>query len=99
MNESSFSLPAECIIRPACAKDIWSIRKLVLSAKLDPTQLRWQQFWAIECERNLVACGQLRNFSVVQELGSLVVAKSWRSRGLGTYLTTYLIQQATQRFI
>ncbi|CBN59259.1 MULTISPECIES: GNAT family N-acetyltransferase [Kamptonema] len=96
MNKSSFSLPAECIIRAASAKDIWSIRKLVLSAKLDPTQLRWQQFWAIECEGNLVACGQLRNFSGVQELGSLVVAKSWRSRGLGTYLTTYLIQQATQ---
>ncbi|MDF0553250.1 GNAT family N-acetyltransferase [Kamptonema sp. UHCC 0994] len=96
MNESSFSLPAECIIRRASAKDIWSIQKLVFSAKLDPTQLRWQQFWVIECDSNLVACGQLRNFSGVQELGSLVVAKSWRSRGLGTYLTTYLIQQATQ---
>ena len=96
MNESSFSLPAECIIRPACAKDIWSIRKLVFSAKLDPTQLRWQQFWVIESERNLLACGQLRNFSGVQELGSLVVVKNWRNRGLATYLTTYLIQQATQ---
>ena len=96
MNESSFSLPAECIIRPASAKDIWSIRKLVFSAKLDPTQLRWQQFWVIECDSNLVACEQLRNFSGVQELGSLVVVKNWRNRGLATYLTTYLIQQATQ---
>ena len=96
VDESYFSLPVGCILRRASAKDLWSIRKLVLSAKLDPTQLRWQQFLVIECDGNLVACGQLRNFSGVQELGSLVVAKNWRDRGLGTYLATHLIQQATQ---
>jgi amino-acid N-acetyltransferase len=96
MNESSFSLPPQCAIRPACAQDIKSIRMLVWSAKLDPTQLRWQQFWVIECNGDLVACGQLRNFTGAQELGSLVVMKDWRDRGLGTYLTKYLIQQATE---
>ena len=96
MNESSFSLPPQCAIRPACAQDIRSIRMLVWSARLDPTQLRWQQFWVIECSGDLVACGQLRNFAGAQELGSLVVAKDWRDRGLGTYLAKFLIQQATQ---
>ena len=96
MNESSFSLPSECTIRPASAQDIKSIRMLVWSAKLDPTQLRWQQFWVIECSGNLAACGQLRNFAGAQELGSLVVAKDSRDRGLGSYLTKYLIQQATE---
>ncbi|MEG4964775.1 GNAT family N-acetyltransferase, partial [Microcoleus sp. K4-C2] len=96
MNESFFSLPSECAIRPACAQDIKSIRMLVWIAKLDPTQLRWEQFWVIECEGKLAACGQLRNFAGAQELGSLVVAKDWRDRGLGSYLTTYLIQQATE---
>ena len=96
MNESFFSLPPQCAIRPACVKDIKSIRMLVWSAKLDPTQLRWQQFWVIECSGDLVACGQLRNFTDAQELGSLVVAKDWRDRGLGTYLAKYLIQQATE---
>ena len=96
MNESSFSLQAQCAIRPACAQDIKSIRMLVWSAKLDPTQLRWEQFWVIECSGDLVACGQLRNFTGAQELGSLVVAKDWRDRGLGTYLAKYLIQQATE---
>ena len=96
MNESSFSLPPQCAIRRACAQDIKSIRMLVWSAKLDPTQLRWQQFWVIECSGDLVACGQLRNFAGAQELGSLVVAKDWRDRGLGSYLTKYLIQQATE---
>ncbi len=90
------SLPPECILRRATKEDIWTIRFLVLSAKLDPTQLRWQQFWLIECEGKIVACGQLRGFRGAQELGSLVVAKNWRDRGIGSYLTQHLIQQATQ---
>jgi len=89
-------LPAACILRRACEQDIWSIRKLVLSAKLDPTQLRTQQFWVVECHGVLVACGQLRNFSGAQELGSLVVVPAWRGRGLGTLVTKHLIEQATQ---
>ncbi|MBD1884955.1 GNAT family N-acetyltransferase [Microcoleus vaginatus] len=96
MSDNSCSLPSECAIRPASAQDIKSIIKLVWSAKLDPTQLRWEQFWVIECEGKLAACGQLRNFAGAQELGSLVVAKDWRDRGLGSYLTKYLIQQATE---
>ncbi len=90
------SLPPECILRRATKEDIWTIRKLVLSAALDPTQLRYWQFWLIECEGKIVACGQLREFAGAQELGSLVVAKNWRDRGLGSYLTQHLIQQATQ---
>ena len=89
-------LPNSCTLRPASAQDIWSIRKLVFTAKLDPTQLRWQQFWVIECEEKIVACGQLRDFEDAQELGSLVVLKTWRERGLGTILTKHLIQQSTQ---
>ncbi|MBE9184854.1 GNAT family N-acetyltransferase [Microcoleus sp. LEGE 07076] len=96
MIASSVSLPQECRIRQASEQDIKSIRKLVWSAKLDPTQLRWEQFWVIECDGKLAACGQLRKFTGAQELGSLVVAKDWRDRGLGSYLTQYLIQQATK---
>ncbi len=89
-------LPSSCTLRPASNKDIWSIRKLVFAAKLDPTQLNWQQFWLIECEGNLVACGQLRNFKDAQELGSLVVVKARQKQGLGIILTKHLIQQATK---
>lgn len=92
----AFTLPSGCILRRATSADIWSIRRLVFSAKLDPTQLRWQQFWVIECNGDLVACGQLRNFSDTQELGSLVVAPAWRGRGLGIFLTQHLINTATQ---
>ncbi|MGJ5630242.1 GNAT family N-acetyltransferase [Nostoc sp. CALU 1950] len=96
MNQSNLSLPSGCVLRKAISADQWSIRLLVFSAKLDPTQLNWQQFWVIECDGNLVACGQLRNFSGAQELGSLVVASAWRGRGLGTLLTQHLIHTATQ---
>ncbi|WP_201262637.1 GNAT family N-acetyltransferase [Gloeocapsopsis dulcis] len=89
-------LPSECSLRPARKDDIWTLRKLVLSAKLDPTQLHWAQFWVIECHQKIVACGQLRSFKTAQELGSLVVSPAWRDRGLGSYLVKYLIAQATQ---
>lgn len=93
---TEYSLPPECHLRPASAEDSWTIRKLVLMAKLDPTQLRWSQFWIIECQQQLVACGQLRTFTDAQELGSLVVARPWRGQGLGMLLTQHLIQQASK---
>jgi amino-acid N-acetyltransferase len=96
MTAHSSLLPSGCSLRRAESKDIWLLRKLVFSEKLDPTQLRWQQFWVIECQNELVACGQLRNFSGAQELSSLVVIPAWRKRGLGSYLTTHLIQEATE---
>ncbi len=96
MQQSDVSLPSGCILRRATSKDMWSIRWLVFSAKLDPTQLRWQQFWVIECDGNVVACGQLRSFAGVQELGSLVVTRAWRGRGLATFITKHLINTATQ---
>jgi amino-acid N-acetyltransferase len=96
MKQNDLSLPTGCVLRRATSADKWSIRLLVFSAKLDPTQLLWQQFWVIECDGDLVACGQLRNFSNAQELGSLVVAPAWRGRGLGTFLTQHLINMATQ---
>ncbi|NJM71078.1 MAG: GNAT family N-acetyltransferase [Scytonema sp. RU_4_4] len=96
MKQNHVSLPTGCVLRSATSEDIWSIRLLVLEAKLDPTQIKWQQFWVVECDGQLVACGQLRNFSAAQELGSLVVLPAWRGRGLGTIVTQHLINQATQ---
>ncbi|MBV8886010.1 MAG: GNAT family N-acetyltransferase [Chroococcidiopsidaceae cyanobacterium CP_BM_RX_35] len=96
MNLSASTLPAGCILRPATAQDIWAIRKLVLQALLDPTQLRWSQFQVVECDGQIVACGQLRSFQGAQELGSVVVTPVWRGCGLGTYLVQHLIAAATQ---
>ncbi|MEM7555241.1 MAG: GNAT family N-acetyltransferase [Cyanobacteria bacterium P01_A01_bin.84] len=93
---SDISLPFGCVLRQATQKDIWSIRILVLGAKLDPTQIKWQQFWLIEYQGKIIACGQLRNFLDTQELGSLVVKKAWQNQGIGTYLVRHLVQQANK---
>ncbi len=90
------ALPEGCILRPATPQDLRSIRRLVWQARLDPTQLRWQQFWIIEQQGNIIACGQLRHHGKVQELGSLVVTPTQRQQGLGTQLVQHLIQQSTQ---
>lgn len=84
------------LIRAARPEDMGTIRRLVLSALLDPTQLRWSQFWVIETEGKVIACGQLRNFSGAQELGSVVVDRGFRGQGLGSRLIQHLIHQATQ---
>ncbi|NJK50328.1 GNAT family N-acetyltransferase [Candidatus Gracilibacteria bacterium] len=96
MARYSSILPNGCLLRQAKANDIWKIRKLVLIAKLDPTQLRWEQFWVIDRDGKIIACGQLRSFEGAQELGSLVVAKDWRNQGIGTYLAQHLIEIANQ---
>jgi len=96
LNSDSLSLPTGCVLRPATPADMGAIRWLVLSVPLDPTQLRWQQFWVIESAGKVVACGQLRSFEAAQEMGSLVVVRGWRDRGLGSILVNHLIQQATQ---
>jgi len=90
------SLPADCLLRPAGAGDLGIIRRLVWTARLDPTQLRWQQFWVVEQAGEVIACGQLRTFHRAQELGSVVVQPQWRSRGIGSYLIEHLMRQATQ---
>lgn len=89
-------LPTGCTLRPAHSQDMGAIRRLVLTAMLDPTQLRWSQFWVIEQAGKVIACGQLRNFPDAQELGSVVVEPDFRGQGLGTHLIQSLIQQATQ---
>ncbi|NEQ98054.1 MAG: GNAT family N-acetyltransferase [Cyanothece sp. SIO2G6] len=88
-------LPREYNLRSATVEDRWAIRRLVFTAGLDPTQIRWSQFWVIEKDGQVVGCGQLRQFEDTQELGSLVIARSHRRQGLGSALTHHLIQQAS----
>lgn len=89
-------LPNGCVLRQAQVDDKARIRWLVFTGFLDPTQLRPSQFWVVESQGRIIACGQLRSFTGVQELGSLVVEKAWRGHGIGTYLVRHLVEQATQ---
>ena len=86
----------DCQLRRATVQDIWSIRRLVFLARLDPTQLRWSQFWVICKDEKIIGCGQLRTFRGAQELGSVVIEPAWRRCGLGTYLVQHLAQEASE---
>lgn len=88
------SLPSELVLRPARSTDAAIIRTLVRGARLDPTQLHWQQFWVIVHGGEIVACGQLRRFPGVRELGSLVVEPTWRRQGLAAALIEQLLSIA-----
>jgi len=88
------SVPHPYQLKSATAEDQWSIRRLVLFAGLDPTQIRWSQFWVIVKEEKVIGCGQLRPFADAQELGSLVIARGYRGQGLGSALVQHLIQAA-----
>jgi amino-acid N-acetyltransferase len=94
MSTGDEALPAGCVLRAAREVDMTAIRALVGSARLDPTQLRYRQFRVVECDGQIVACGQLRRFAGAQELGSLVVRPEWRGRRLGALLILHLIQAA-----
>ncbi|MBW4557752.1 MAG: GNAT family N-acetyltransferase [Trichormus sp. ATA11-4-KO1] len=96
MKHNNFILPKSCVICRAKPKDKWLIIFLVFRAWLDPTQLKWQNFWIIKIDNRVIAIGQLRNFYLAQELGSLFVLPAWRKQGLGTFMTQHLINQATQ---
>ena len=89
-------LPENCSLRPALPEDMGAIRRLVWGARLDPTQLRWRQFWVVDRAGEIIACGQLRVFPNAEELGSLVVALGDRDRGLGSFLAGHLVRQATK---
>ena len=91
----SIELPLECNLRRAVATDANQIKQMVHSEPLVPIGLHWSQFWVIERKGDLLACGQLRYYRGIQELGSLVVASSWRNQRLGTYLAQHLIEQAS----
>ena len=91
----SIELPSECNLRRAVATDAKQIKQMVHSEPLVPIGLYWSQFWVIERKGHLLACGQLRCYRGIQELGSLVVASSWRNQKLGTYLAQHLVEQAS----
>lgn len=93
INHSS-SLPNKCILRKATPYDMWLIVFWIFRARLEPSQLKWKQFWIIEYNHDLVAFGQLRNFISAQEIGSIFVVPKWRSQGIGSFLVKHLIAQS-----
>jgi N-acetylglutamate synthase-like GNAT family acetyltransferase len=78
-------------IRPATDADQRVIRRMVQGACLDPTGLHWSHFVVAENDGKVIGIGQLRPYPKGPELGSLVVRKAYRSRGIGGQIIERLL--------
>ena len=58
-------------VRPARADEQALIRHMVAKARLDPTNLHWQNFLLAEVDGQVVGCGQIRPYPGLRELGSM----------------------------
>ncbi|MBD2303498.1 GNAT family N-acetyltransferase [Nostoc sp. FACHB-87] len=96
MTKTNLYFQNQYVIRKAKSCDIGLIIFLIFKARLDPTQMRWQQFLVIEYHGRLIAFGQIRNYYIAQELGSLYVAPNFRNQGLGSFLVENLVNEAIQ---
>lgn len=79
-------------IRSARRDEARLIRRLVWRARLDPTGLNWRHFVAAEDQAGqVVGIGQVRKLPGCRELGSLVVDRAHRGRGVGSAIVRYLL--------
>jgi amino-acid N-acetyltransferase len=81
-------------IRAARADDAAIIKKMVWDEQLDPTALKWQHFLVAEADGKIVGIGQIRRHADCNELGSLVVLKTYRGQGIAAQLIAALEARA-----
>ena len=94
MNSESF------LIRHATASDAHAITELVHSERLNPTGLDWPRFIVATDATGLLGAVQLRlHADQSRELGSLVVRKDARGRGLASRLIDTLLAPIATRVL
>jgi N-acetylglutamate synthase-like GNAT family acetyltransferase len=81
-------------IRPALEADAPIIHQMIRNAQLDPTSLDWHNFLVAEVDRQIVGIGQIKPYRDCQELGSLVVRREHRNRGIASALIEALEARA-----
>ena len=83
-------------LRPALPEDEPVIRALVRLEKLNPTGLRWPTFLVAEMQGEIVGAAQMRRHrDGSRELGSLVVGRAHRDRGIAESLISALVTRET----
>ena len=91
---------AHLIIRPAIETDQAIIRTLVRSERLNPYGLDWPNFLVAVIGPALVGAVQLRRHrDGSRELGSLVVRKEARGRGIASRLINALLAGTNERVL
>jgi amino-acid N-acetyltransferase len=81
-------------IRRAREQDQQAIRSLVRSERLNPTGLDWPNFLVAAMDGRVIGAVQMRKHSDgSRELGSLVVTKAARGRGIASRLIDALLEE------
>ena len=81
-------------IRRATEQDQQAIRALVRSERLNPTGLDWANFLVAAIDSRIIGAVQMRKHSDgSRELGSLVVTKAARGRGIASRLIEALLAE------
>lgn len=70
-------------IRLARPGDQATIKSLIFAERLDPSSLHWHNFIVAEEAGRIIGIGQVKPYGRHRELGSLVVIKERRQRGVG----------------
>ena len=85
--------PSEFRLRPAARADAAAILGLIRRARINPTGIDWRRFTvAVDEAGSVVACGQIKPHEVgVRELASIVVAETWRGRGVARAVIEHLL--------
>jgi GNAT superfamily N-acetyltransferase len=79
-------------VRRAAVGDQATIRRMVRAEHLDPTALHWSHFVVAEVDgAGTVGIGQIRPYPNGPELGSMVVLKPYRGRGIGGLIVRELL--------
>jgi amino-acid N-acetyltransferase len=84
------------VIRKAVANDEPAIQALVRSERLNPNDLRYENFAVAVWDDELIGAAQIRHHRDGSlELGSVVVARPWRGRGISGELIGWLLKKET----
>ena len=81
-------------IRSATSDDAATIKRMVYSARLDPTSLKWHNFLLAEYEGHVVGIGQIKPYPGCEELGSLVTRRKYQGQGIAARLIEALESRA-----
>lgn len=86
--------PTHYVIRRAFAREEAAICALVRSERLNPHHLHFENFAVAVAGGELIGASQIRRHADgSRELGSVVVAPSWRGRGISAAIIEWLLKK------
>jgi amino-acid N-acetyltransferase len=88
---------SDYVIRRALMREEEAIRALVRSERLNPHHLHFQNFAVAVAGGKFIGASQIRRHpDGSRELGSVVVARPWRGRGISAEIIAWLLDSEAE---